>query len=703
MKLKISLIFFICLISSQDLFSHKEWVHQYIVKEAYKLLELEVGEIEVLKNHMGMNFTGNVSAKDNPWYRDESVVIGAWREDEYDPIWGYGGGYGIGTGFSASMTHFWDADFGDNNKLDFAGNSYENSLEKAKLYMFGLQENANYKFGIEGKEILTTSNYSAHSAQKMFTYDGLANFYKTGKSKFVSFYDLSGRLRNVNENMVVYETVRKKWSFHLLGRIAHLLADMSVPAHTHSDTHPCSAFLGLIQDGDKYELEMGSNYPGDCNEEHSVFTAQDWDANTARQQGGLLNEIFSMEDKDALRYLFYTLNQYTDFYPSWSIVTSYHADGDNLLPNGSNPFLVEKFNELGTPPYHSESTEIANETFNYAIRATATLFYWFCIKAGIVSSCPDDLYYQNSKLYGTSIVNYNSNFQALQNIFIGKDVNSNIPNGNFVISSSADCNFIAGNEIHIKDGSYLQEGSNVKLSINSTNCLFSNEDNFSPSSFQGNYLLQTKPDRSYKIFDTTFIDLCSNSIIIGNSLSDTISLSSFGSLYIIDSSYYENDSVYIEKVSPDTLYFNDVIVRNNSGDSTFLELVSDTSHHYQIIYGNESFGDTTIMIYKKLNPSFKLSKSDEYTEMSNTEIIIYPMPLFDKSNLIYFLKEITTVSIILTDNLGNVHNRIVDNKTLEKGEHIIEIDGTNLSAGSYNIMIVFNGIVIETKKIMKIH
>lgn len=60
---------------------HKESVHQYIVREAYKLLESQIGEIPALKGHLGYSEVGT-----RPWQTGK-IVTGAWREDLEDVVY----------------------------------------------------------------------------------------------------------------------------------------------------------------------------------------------------------------------------------------------------------------------------------------------------------------------------------------------------------------------------------------------------------------------------------------------------------------------------------------------------------------------------------------------------------------------------------------------------------------------------------------
>lgn len=125
----------------------------------------------------------------------------------------------------------------------------------------------------------------------------------------------------------------------------------------------------------------GGNSSGSlyCNDVKSSFPALSWNKYTASTQGNLL-DILSMSDYDGIRYLFYTLNQLSDHFPSRE------RPGDNNLPNGSNSYLVSRYQALGQVPTNPVYQDIGNETFNFAIRATATLFYWFANRVGLSSS-----------------------------------------------------------------------------------------------------------------------------------------------------------------------------------------------------------------------------------------------------------------------------------------------------------------------------
>ena len=108
--------------------------HKHIVQEAYKRLKLHLGyDISELQKHIGDNQNG--SDQFNP---GGLVVIGAFREDEEDIVYKYGG---IGD-INVSNTRFWKADDGDNVSTSFPFplsviGSFPNAFEKAKKYING--------------------------------------------------------------------------------------------------------------------------------------------------------------------------------------------------------------------------------------------------------------------------------------------------------------------------------------------------------------------------------------------------------------------------------------------------------------------------------------------------------------------------------------------------------------------------------------
>lgn len=91
-------------------------VHQYIVRQAFNLFKHQIpgSEFSDIAQHIGDSEQGN-----SVW-QTGLVVTGAYREDEEDPVYLYGGVHS----WQVTMTHFWNADGGPNQTtLRFKNNN----------------------------------------------------------------------------------------------------------------------------------------------------------------------------------------------------------------------------------------------------------------------------------------------------------------------------------------------------------------------------------------------------------------------------------------------------------------------------------------------------------------------------------------------------------------------------------------------------
>ncbi len=356
---------YITLALTNKSFAHKEWVHQYIVKQAYLFLANQLGfDVNEIKNYIGFDFYGKGS-DDDPWGTG-LIGVASWREDLEDPV------FGVGTpfdGWDPSSTHFWDADNGDDVKTPIFGSPpIANAYYKARIYLFG-----GHRIFFQKKVFDSDVGFILG---RFYSYNSLAEFYKTGKCYYHGY-------KKIEHPPVIFETPielymdiqnARKYARQILGRVAHLLADMSVPAHVKNDKHPCE-----LNNIDGYELYMGGNSGNVlyCNEPKVYFPAQNWTWQTALNQGGLI-DVSNMNANEVIRYLFYTQNQLSDFFPSEDF------EGDDYLPNGTNSYIILRYSSLGLPPSNVNYQAIADETFNFCIRATATLFYWFALETDML-------------------------------------------------------------------------------------------------------------------------------------------------------------------------------------------------------------------------------------------------------------------------------------------------------------------------------
>ena len=328
--------------------SYQDKTHQYIVREAYKLLKQQLPVIEAsdLNDHVGYDEEGNL-----PWETGK-IVTGAFREDKEDPIYSYCGfNFPFDPGcVLVTMTHFWNADAGDDFKWPIFGENFENAYQKARAYIYG-DHTIRIYFG--GDPVVA----------EVWSYDSLFNFYNTGN------YYYHGYINTLGQFIETYPPQEEQMSlglahvyaYEILGRVCHLLADNGVPAHVHNDEH-----VEELGHGDTYEIFM--EYPTYCT---------DWDYTDAYNAGGLLWDVLNYTKP--LRYLFYTTNQYSDHYPSNG---GEFNSGDNNYnpqgPSGDYYYILDTiYNGLGNPPDFVDPVDIGNNVFVYTIRTTASLLYWF--------------------------------------------------------------------------------------------------------------------------------------------------------------------------------------------------------------------------------------------------------------------------------------------------------------------------------------
>jgi hypothetical protein len=121
-----------CWIGRGQSYAHDSKVHQHIVKEAYYFLEQEKGAIPELRDRIGLSFYGYDS--DDDMWRSGYAGVGAWQEDRNDPIWGYD----TFNHWTATASHFWDADAGDDAKTPMpasadANNAYVKATSPAYI------------------------------------------------------------------------------------------------------------------------------------------------------------------------------------------------------------------------------------------------------------------------------------------------------------------------------------------------------------------------------------------------------------------------------------------------------------------------------------------------------------------------------------------------------------------------------------------
>jgi len=400
MRLKLLLILLLTILWANKNFAHEQHVHQYIVKEAYELL-LATANLTIweMQNHIGG--LDPFYRGDYAWHRP-FITTGAWREDEEDPVFNHDFIFTHGINIAlVSITHFWDADNGDlaTNMFPivyppiptFEIGPYENAYDKLLKYRDGGWvlwfpdiisctniANGNRliitpvppvppdKFGITLKYTSLTGFYNISMMNLLSDQNGQFLVFDSTAQQFISPGSVSEiRVDNYVRDRIVWET---------LGRMCHLVADMSVPAHTHRDEH------GL--EPDSYENWMGGA-------PHLGWTHQN--------VGNFINPY--TPDNDPPHYLFYTMQQQADHFGSNGPGTI--GNGNDLI--GGNPRASEleflnsvNLSSFGEPttyngPWNEQNLQnIRDKTYPYIIRATAGLLFWFGKETGLITDIQID-------------------------------------------------------------------------------------------------------------------------------------------------------------------------------------------------------------------------------------------------------------------------------------------------------------------------
>lgn len=404
MRIKLLISTYI-LFGANIVFAHSQEVHQYIVTQAYQLLVNQWGNIiPEMNNHIGG--IGSEFYGDYAWQKP-FISTGAWREDIEDPIFNYDFVVVPGVNIAlVSITHFWDADDGDLNKnlfpivLPFPPypsvniGPYENAFDKLLRYSNGdwvlwFPDSIWCVNKINGHQLVIIPDIVTPPARFgiPLKYFSITEFYKYREMNLLAdqdgeflVFDLT-TLQFITPGeapeIIVTNNIRDRIAWEVLGRMCHLLADQSVPAHTHRDEH------GLL--ADSYENWMGG----------SGQPYLQWNSSNA---GNYINPYTT--DNDPLHYLIYTMQQQSDHFGS-NGPDEIGNGNDNLFGN-SRPQELDFLNSLNIPdcgepttwngPWNTSNLEnIRDKTFPYSIRATAGLLYWFAVEAGLIITNVEEL------------------------------------------------------------------------------------------------------------------------------------------------------------------------------------------------------------------------------------------------------------------------------------------------------------------------
>lgn len=384
------------LLSSPVAWSHKQPVHQYLVREGYALLVQTYGtDIPQLSRFIG---SADQSAVGDSAWQQGYVTTGAWREDEEDVVYHYDVLPGLNYALT-SITHFWSADRGDG-----ADNMFRLRIEQPPLPPVSTDIGpfpnayAKLKAFAEGGWVLnyprlfvcrnTVNNHwlvitpllSEAGFGVPLSYNGLVDFYasarltvRADKPNVCTVLDVTDlktiELSDLTE-IEVADDVRNIVAWEVLGRMCHVLADMSVPAHAHLDEH------GLL--ADSYE-----EYVGGAGDPYRVWNAGN--AGPAIVLNGPTDEV--------LHALMYTTQEQADHFGSNGPA---NGDGNDVIGGDVTTAERDILNAINLGSLGGPTTDagpwsvgdlniIRDKTLPYAIRATAGMLYWFSVSAGLMS------------------------------------------------------------------------------------------------------------------------------------------------------------------------------------------------------------------------------------------------------------------------------------------------------------------------------
>ena len=501
-------------------FAHKEPTHQYIIREAYKLLKLQLGKpIPEFEKHImgvgitGVNGNGNEAEFDRRgvWEERETfngkqwiyilkdpwsyltVPGGAWSEDQHDPVQhkdndGYEIPF-IGDSREAytSVSHFWNPDITDTRKddneeivLTLPWNPWPTGLGHGDKCAMARTYLSDYKTDLMAYRKALIYNGDNASIEYKFRKNGISYFapgYR-GTGSPISWYlgNMSYPEHPVNDND------KKEVIYNIIGRISHLLGDMSVPAHVHIDEH--GIWHDPYEDAMNYKAWNHNKYS--CEHDGGIIPASTsrveyWYAKKIfEEKGGIINPYCFPEGKNPLWFLFYTTAQIADHFASnrfggddnfqhvGEIESIINDDYNSNHPGPTTQSFID--GNPGASGYSRADADlnaIRDATFPYVIRATAGLLYYYALEFGLLTDgsfptvCPKEISLQNLEIKGNNYF-----FKAKEQIQAGFNVNPDNTTGNFVVNSAAKNVVIrAGNEIAFRNGFEAKAGSQVHAYI----------------------------------------------------------------------------------------------------------------------------------------------------------------------------------------------------------------------------------------------
>lgn len=405
--MKFKIIILLLSLMCSVLYGHRQHTHQYLTIQGYKLLERTLlKKYPVLFNNLG-TFEQNIG--DYPWIEGK-IITGAWREDCEDIVYGFSM-YNPPPGcnseflqwltvnlnnqneFYSSVTHFWQPESGDTEVSGLRTYLYSfpvygiqtlyapNAYQKMTKLAYG-----GYSFPVSliTHDLPYYGNATSHSIVYL-QYNSITDLYKNRNlyvTKVVNsatgqVYELNPRVKLTSNHLVLrnIDNLIDCITFEILGRMCHLLQDMSVPAHVHRDCHG-SSDDGIRQDC--YENYFGYDFGFDF---MSVYN----------NYGAFINPVDKI---NPLHFLMYTTAQMADHFGSNG---PYEGDGNDVIGANALQDEITFLNQMNIPSFggpmaltnpltDNDKLNIRSKMIPQAIRATAGLLYWFATQAGLIEA-----------------------------------------------------------------------------------------------------------------------------------------------------------------------------------------------------------------------------------------------------------------------------------------------------------------------------
>lgn len=378
---------FVLMLLLNNIFGHEQTTHKYMTVVAYDVLKKFMGNIPKISNQLGT--MDNYYNGDYPFQR-RHITTGAYREDEEDIVYGFDSyllpGWQIDD-WLVSITHFWDADNGDvpmnyivatvtpgiPKPLGTFHNAYQKIIKYAQPYKsweikFKLKP-GDSSFRLSTGDLITIR----HCGGVGIKYNTLIELYTTGKAWITGYFGCPNTdWRYCNHEVILGQSWRDAIVWEILGRMCHLVQDMSVPAHAHVDEH------GMYPDF--YEQYMGLS---------SHFTLSTEEFNSVP----FINP-YIYGSTDPLHFLMYVVQQVTDHFASCGNI--FNGWGDSVLggnvTNSELTFINNNYilSALGKPetPEEAEGGQfhynVRAHTYPLGIGATAGLLYWFAKECNLI-------------------------------------------------------------------------------------------------------------------------------------------------------------------------------------------------------------------------------------------------------------------------------------------------------------------------------